>query len=130
MTITSTRWVFFIALMLLLPVPFYHGALALLPVFRVIFIITAQAYLYLSGVDPLYLLTDLVLLSAQVMFWGLCLWFIVRAYLFASRRWTASVRGSVMGLLVFSLLIILSSIPVYLSLDAEKPSISFLEVYD
>jgi hypothetical protein len=126
----TTRWVFFISLVLILPLPFYHGEFALLPVARVFFVVSAQCYFLLLEPGLASPIGGTLLLAAGTLAWLLALWLTVNAYTIWTRLWPSTVRGSVMGLLVFSLLILLSSFPVYRPLMAAKDPITFLAVYD
>ena len=127
MSITNTRWVLFVALLVLLPLPFYNGELAWLPVLRVLFIVSAEGYLALTGHSAV--LDGLLMLSGFVLLWTGILWLLVKAFLVWTRQWPATVRGSVMGLAVFSLLITLSSIPVYRRLGNPAQMVTFFQVY-
>ena len=126
----TTRWVFFISLLLLLPLPFYSGGIASLPVARVLFIVTAEAYLLLLGQVSGFLLGDIFLLSLEVVGWVVVLWFAVSAYNTYTSSWPSAVGGSVMGLVVFTLLILLSTFPAYRQLGVEQAATTFLQVYD
>lgn len=130
MSPTTTRWVFFVSLLWLLPLPFYHGEIAWLPVARVFFIVTAEAYLLLLGSAPVNPVGANLLLAAGTGTWVVLLWMLVSAYIRWAKPWPSTVRGSVMGLLVFSLLILLSSVPAYRPLDLEQGPATFLQVYD
>lgn len=127
MNITHTRWVFFVALMVLLPLPFYNGELAWLPVLRVLFIVSAEGYLALTGHSAV--LDGLLMLSIFVLLWIGILWLLVKAFLVWTMEWPATIRGSVMGLAVFSLLITLSTIPVYCQLGTPAQMVTFFQVY-
>ena len=130
MSPTTTRWVFFIALLLLLPLPFYNGELAVLPVVRVFFIVTAQGYLMLSQQSFGSPVDGILLLGLEVVGWVVLLWLVASAYIFYTKPWPSTVRGSVMGLLVFSLLILLSTFQAYRPLGMAQAPITFLQVYD
>lgn len=130
MTTKTTRWVFFIALLLLLPLPFVQPELCWLPVARVLFVASAEAYLYVLGSGLAS--TDMGIggLAATAAVWAVLLWLVASAYVRWSAHWPSKVRGAVMSLFIFSLLIIFSSIPVYRSLAPAEGRISFLQVYD
>ena len=129
MSPTTTRWVFFIALMLVLPLPFYNGGPGWLPAARVFFIVTAEGYLMLSEQSPASPVGGILLLGLEVVGWVVLLWLAASAYISSTKTWPSTVRGSVMGLLVFTLLILLSSIPVYRPLGLALGPITFLQVY-
>jgi hypothetical protein len=129
MSPTTTRWVFFIALLLLLPLPFYNGGLGWLPVVRVFFIVTAEGYLMLSQQSFGSPVDGILLLGLEVVGWVVLLWLAVSVYIDYTKAWPSTVRGSVMGLLVFSLLILLSSFPAYRPLGLAQGPITFLQVY-
>jgi hypothetical protein len=129
MSPTTTRWVFFIALLLLLPLPFYNGGLGWLPAARVFFIATAEGYLMLSQQSIGSPVDGILLLSLEVVGWVVLLWLAASAYIIYTKLWPSTVRGSVMGLLVFSLLILLSSLPAYRPLGLAQSPITFLQVY-
>lgn len=130
MNLTTTRWVFFVSLVLVMPLPFYHGELAWLPVARVFFIVTAQCYLLFLDAGLANPIGGTLLLAAGALIWLLVLWLAVNAYALWTKAWPSTVRGSVMGLMVFTLLILLSSFAVYRPLMAADGPIGFLEVYD
>ena len=130
MSPTTTRWVFFISLLLLLPLPFYNGVLGWLSAARVFFIVTAQCYLLVLDSGLASPVGGILLLAAGTLAWLLVLWFAVTAFTIWSRAWPSTVRGSVMGLLVFTLLILMSSFAVYRPLSAAQGPVTFLQVYD
>ncbi len=130
MNSSVTRRVFFVALLLLIPLPFYHSIVVLLPAARIFLIASAEIYLWLSDASIAMALGDSVSLSLQLLLWVGLLWLLASGYTRWAKDWPASVRGSVMGLLVFSLLIIFSSVPVYYPLGCSTAGVSFLSVYD
>lgn len=100
MNLTTTRWVLWISLLLLVPVPVYGVRWGWLPVMYLLTSLGAGA--------PL-----LPRLLLQVVFWALILWLPVRTYCRWTRLWEPKIRGSVMAIVVFVSLLLVSSIPVY-----------------
>ena len=116
MSIRTTHWVFWISLLLLIPLPVYGQSWGWLPV----------AYLILTAFyhfDVLYLL--------QALFWGALLWWLSRSYCRWTAHWEAKLRGSVMAIAVLSLLILFASIPVYRPVDRAGDSrLTFQWLYE
>jgi hypothetical protein len=125
MTVKTAQWVFWVSLVLLLPMPFYDQHLAWLPCGSVLKFIVGEFResnsVSLTGLLP------------QLVFGLLVCGCLAKVYGFFSAGWPSTIRGSVMSLLVFSCLIIFSSVPVYGSLSPsthnESPLRTFLEIY-
>jgi hypothetical protein len=116
----------------LLPLPFYHppsyqAGIVCLPLLQVFFVVSAELYLYVAGLGNT--ITGLPALAIAMPVWTALLWFISDRFIVWTGSWLATVRGSVMGLLVFTLLIIFSSVPVYRGLENSAGAITFLQVY-
>lgn len=128
MNLATTRWVMFIALFLILPLPFYGDSLVILPLARVSFVVSAEFLLFTSGAGMA--LTPLVLLALGIGLWSVFLWLLAGAYCQLSSSWPAKVRGSLMSIAVFITLILLASLPVYRGLTVERHALTFLQVYE
>lgn len=99
MSKTTTLWVLWISLLLLLPLPILsEGGMATLPV----------AYLFQVSIKDWVLLELL-----QGALWALVLWLLAQGYIQLAGAWESKIRGSVMAIVVLSLLILFSSIPIY-----------------
>lgn len=121
MTITTARRVLFIGLLLILPVPFYSGHWALLPVANEIPIALHLLIAELNSANGLLLLQGLSGI--------LICWLLAFAYGFWSADWPFSIRGSITGLLVLTALIIFSSVEIYRSLETASQPLTFMQLY-
>lgn len=118
MTLTTVRWVLWVSLLVLAPVPVYQQLWGWVPLGHLV-----QAVAY--GALPI----SLVLLG-QLLLWGLILWLAAFLYGKLSLNWPARIRGSIMALTVFSVLIVFSSMPIYQPLLlGDSPRLSFLQLY-
>lgn len=108
MDIVTTRWVFWISLCFLMPMPVFGTPWSWLPV----------AYLLLA-----FFRDGGALLLLYAAIWGAVLWLPVLGYCHWTRHWEPRVRGSVMAISVLTMLVMFSSIPVYrpLALLGDKP---------
>lgn len=101
MTLNTTRWVLWVSLMVILPLPVYAQQWGCLP----------AAYLFVALIvgegHPA------LLLAGQALVWALIFQGIAHIYCLWSAQWQAKIRGSVMSLAVFVTLIVVASVPVY-----------------
>lgn len=121
MSTVTARWVLWVSLLLLLPLPFFTEQLTLLPAgywIRALARGLADTQtIALSMSLALQLLLALVTTAMLAYFYSL--W---------SKHWPSKIRGSIMGLSIFSLLIIFASVPVYDSIE-DSNKLTFLQVY-
>ncbi|HEB29002.1 MAG TPA: hypothetical protein ENI05_14835 [Porticoccus sp.] len=130
MTVRTAQWVFWVSLVLLLPLPFYLQHWAWLPCGSVLkFIVGCLLIESNESIAVSYLWLWLQLALGLILCWCLA-----KAYGVWSTHWPSTIRGSVMSLLVFSCLVIFSSIPVYGALwshsDADNRLRTFLQIYE
>lgn len=105
MTISLTRWVLWISLLVIVPLPVYGHQWGVLPVAYILYIVIIKGQWELANV------------AGQALIWALILLAITYMYGYWSARWEPRVRGSVMAITVFSLLIIVSSVEVFRPLE-------------
>lgn len=111
MSVNMTRWVLWISLLVLLPLPVYNGLQwGFLPPAYIIYVIVIEGRWELANV------------GGHALIWALILAALAHIYAHSAARWEAKIRGSVMAVTVFSLLIIFSSVPVYRPLDTQDNS--------
>lgn len=123
MTVTMSRWVLWIALLFFMPIPLFSNTLSWVPIARI-------AHLLVTGFGEAFFLLGLPIVL-QALVWALVLGVIAFAYGYWSRRWPAKVRGSVMSLSMFSLLIIFASLPVYRPvLSPGLGDVTFMSLYE
>ena len=108
MDIATTRWVFWISLLILLPLPVFSTPWGWLPV----------AYLLLA-----FFRDGGALLLLYALVWGAGLWLLALGYCRWTRRWESRVRGSLMAISVLTMLVVFSSVPVYrpVAVLGDKP---------
>lgn len=108
---TTTHWVLWISLLLVLPLPVLTlpassvGLWSSLPV----------GYLLIASIQGsgwLYLL--------QGIGWAALLWWAARRYCLWSEAWEPKIRGSIMAITMLSLLILCSSIPIYRDIQRQQ----------
>ncbi|ARN75817.1 hypothetical protein [Oceanicoccus sagamiensis] len=119
MPVTTARWVLWIGLLVILPFPFFADNWVLLPIINLL---------------KALLVFDIPLSSAAVLLMQSCLgswlcWLLALAYGHWSGSWPAKIRGSIVGLLLLSAIIILSSVDVYIPLTSGSERLTFLELY-
>jgi peptidoglycan/LPS O-acetylase OafA/YrhL len=128
MPITTTRRVLWISLLLLAPLPFYGQHWGWVPVARVLQIIAgmlSSELVFKADGEAI----NLLLLLLQALFWLCFLAGAAVVYGKWSRTWPDKIRGSIMGLLVFTALLIFSSVRIYSSLLAPPQHLTFLQLY-
>ena len=136
MSVAMARGCLFLALLVMLPLPFYFSAwLMLTPAYVFLLVVERlsagsitlfntpiQAETLLHNVTSWALLLQLLLawlFSAGLAYlYGLC-----------SSHWPSKIRGSIMGIVVMAGLILLSTWPVYDGFPVVKKGLSFLELY-
>lgn len=125
MTVTTTRWVLWFFLLILLPLPFYQQDWCWVPVGR---IVQLMMHLAVAGDNTVgFAVTPSIV--ALLLLWSLLLWMLSRSYTALAAGWPDRIRGSIMGLSVFSLLILFSTFRVYQPLVLPGQSVSFLQLY-
>lgn len=125
MSVAMARSFLFLALLILLPLPFYLSDWLLLTPGYVLMLVVehwSAGRADLQQISPLGLM--LQLLCALLVSVGL-------AYLYGrcSSHWPVKFRGSIMGIVVMTGLILLSTWPVYDGYPAVSTGLSFLELY-
>ncbi|MEH6556632.1 MAG: hypothetical protein V7459_05355 [Oceanicoccus sp.] len=131
MPVNTTRWVLWVSLLILLPFPLHIHHWGLLP-------LGAVLKSLLSG--HLQQLYNLSLLEQALIFTQCLVAMLISAliswtYGYYSSNWQEKIRGSVMSIVVFSALIIFSTMPIYshqliASLAEDKSGrATFLQVY-
>ena len=116
MSRTATGWVLWVSLILLIPLPIPGEPWGALPV----------VYLLINsfGVGGLWFVIYGVLWAA-VMGW------VSFRYCHWSEGWEPRIRGSVMAIVILSLLILFSSIPSYrVAGDPNAPGVTFRWLYE
>lgn len=108
MTIKLTRWVLWISLLVILPLPVYGQQWGFLPAAYVLFVVVIRGQWELANV------------AGQALIWALILWVIAHIYGTWSARWEPKIRGSVMAITVFTLLIVVSSVEVFRPLETAN----------
>ncbi len=98
MSRTTTFWVLWVSLLLLVPLPVYRAGWASLPV----------AYLATSAGAPLLLL--------QAGIGAFALWVLARSYCRWTVAWQDKIRGAVMAIAVLAAITVFASVPVYRTL--------------
>lgn len=126
MTVTMSRWVLWVALIIVVPVPLLSSVgWHWVPVFRVVQLLWRAL---LSGKAESVLSLSIVMQAGAS---ALVLALLAFAYGLVSARWPLKVRGSVMSLTLFTCLILLASIPVYRPLISSVASLqTFMSVYN
>lgn len=127
MSVLVSRWVLWVALMILVPLPMWvQSHWVWVPAFRVIQL--AWRSLVFSAVDGVIS----VVLLTQMGVGALLLAGLAFAYGSLARAWPVKIRGSIMSLTVFVALILMASIPVYKPIVAGQAGqmVSFMSVYD
>ena len=115
MTVLAARWVLFISLGLMLPLPFFVGDWYLSTVLYIVLYLLENFSLLMF----LQLLLGLVLISVLAFLYG---WY--------SRAWMMKIRGSILGLPVLTALVILSSISIYDDFARpDSPAVTFMQLY-
>ncbi|MFA7554786.1 MAG: hypothetical protein WCY88_11090 [Spongiibacteraceae bacterium] len=124
MTATGARWVLFLALLIVLPWPFFvQQQWSWLPV---AYLLPRVGSAIFNGSAPVVAMLGLIQLAvALVVFWG-----VARLYVRCSATWPVKFRGSIVGLLALTLLMIFSSVAVYGPLELNGiVRVTFLDVY-
>ena len=126
MTITMSRWVLWVSLIIIVPIPLLsQGAWHWVPVFRVVQLLWRT--LLPVPVESVVSLSIIL----QAGFGALLLALLAFAYGLWSAQWPVKVRGSVMSLTLFVSLILLASIPAYRPLVSSAESLlTFMAVYN
>mgnify|MGYP000651604607 CR=1 FL=1 len=126
MSITMSRWVLWVALIILVPVPLLsQGGWCWVPVFRVAQLLWRDLVLGPTQ----WLLSVSVILQAGAG--AVVLALLAYSYGAVSAQWPVKIRGSVMSLAMFVGLVLLASIPVYRPLLASTESLlTFMTVYN
>lgn len=101
MTLTTTRWVLWVSLLVLCPLPVFAEVWGCLP----------AAYLFLAVVSGEG--HALWLLGGQALVWALIFWGLALMYCKGTAQWQPKIRGSIMSLTIFVLLIAVASVPVF-----------------
>ena len=122
MPIKTAQRVLWVSLLIILPLPFYSQNLAWVPIGRIV-------QLLIRGVLPEAGLAA-ALLCAQAIIWSIVLWLMALLYGATTKAWPAKIRGSIMGLMVLTLLMLFSSMPIYYALAPPgQTALTFLQVY-
>ena len=125
MPVLAARWVLWISLLILMPIPFYVGSWSCLPVERVIGIS------YAALIGDLEMAFPAPLLVAQLLGWSMLLWMCGFFYGLLSERWSDKIRDSIMGLVVLTLLMLFSTFPVYhSSLAGDASQLNFRQLHE
>ena len=128
MSLVMARWVLFISLLFILPLPFYAQQLAWLPVVYLLKLWLVN--LHLNSADIISSFVMLVMLELTLAVFA-C-WWLAKCYEFVSVNWPIKIRGSIVGLTVFSLLLVCSSVPVYrifAAAEVKVEPVAFRELY-
>lgn len=125
MTITMSRWVLWVSLIIVAPMPLLsQGAWHWVPVFRVVQLLWRT----LLPASAESVLTLSIILQAGLG--ALLLGGLAFTYGIWSSHWPAKIRGSVMSLMLFVSLILLASVPAYRPLvSSAEPLLTFMRVY-
>lgn len=117
MNTTTVTWVLWLALLVLLPLPVYLQAWGWVPVWYVagvcIDVLAGKATLGIAGL--------VVQLVVGVGLTGL----LARVYGHSCAGWPARIRGSIVGIVILSLLLLFSTFPVY----RTPAAVTFLTLY-
>jgi hypothetical protein len=126
MSLTTIRWLLFIALLLVLPLPFHLSQWVIVPFAYLFGALFGWPEVSAINLPAMSLLLLVQLLLSAVLLWGLAF-----AYTFWSIKLPVKIRGPIMGLLVLSSLILFSSFPVYdvAQLAADNSQLTFLQIY-
>ncbi len=124
MTISTARWVLFIGLLLILPLPFYAGHWAILPTANELLIVLR--FLLAEGAE-FYGLNGLLLVQGLAGVF-IC-WLLALLYGVSSSQWPSKIRGSIVGLSLLTALILFSSAEVYRSLESATLPLTFMQLY-
>lgn len=126
MTVTMSRWVLWVALIILVPIPLLsQGMWYWVPVFRVVQLLWRSLF---SG-SAEFLLSISVVMQAGAA--ALVLALLAYSYGLLSAQWPVKIRGSVMSLTLFICLVLLASIPAYRPLiTSVEPLLTFMAVYN
>lgn len=126
MTVAMSRWVLWVALIILVPIPLLsQGMWYWVPVFRVVQLLWRSLF---SG-SAEFLLSISVVMQAGAA--ALVLALLAYSYGLLSAQWPVKIRGSVMSLTLFICLVLLASIPAYRPLIASvEPLLTFMAVYN
>jgi hypothetical protein len=126
MPVSTCRVVLWVALLIVLPVPVYLSHWGWVPVGRGI-----QAMGYWGQGVGQWQFVALSLFITQLIIWSALCWGVAVLYGVWSKNWPHKIRGSVMGLVVLSTLIVFSSVGVYRPLLPRLGSpLTFLQVYE
>lgn len=131
MPVNTTRWVLWVSLLILLPLPFHIFHWELLPLGAVLksqFSGDLQRLYNFSLLEQALIFTQclLAMLINALVSWG---------YGHYTAHWQERIRGSVMGITVLSMLILFSSIAIYshqlsATMADNKPMrMTFFQVY-
>lgn len=125
MTVTMSRWVLWVALIVLVPTPILsQGVWHWVPVFRVVQLLWRD--LLLGSIEPVLSLAIVVQAAGGAMLLA-C---VAYGYGLISAQWPVKIRGSIMSLTLFVSLILLASIPSYRPLSTPvEPLLTFMAVY-
>ncbi len=125
MSVAMARGVLFLALMVMLPLPFYLSGWVLLTPGFVLMLVIEHWTSVGAGLQPLSLLglilqlgISLLVCAGLAFLYGLC-----------SSPWPVKFRGSILGITIMTGLVLLSTWPVYDGFPMVNTGLSFLELY-
>lgn len=125
MPVNTSRWMIWLALVVLLPLPMLAGdPQAIVPVGRVIHL-ALRSLLGIGDVAMLSLPLFLLVCVYAALLW-LPAWFYGRI----TADWQMKIRGSTAGLMVFCLLIGFSTFSVYCDLQRDCQPVTFFAIYN
>ena len=124
MSDTSTRWVIWAALAILLPIPLLYGSWGWVPSWYT----SKVAYRLFSS--DMAIGSAEVLLVVQLIVSLVLFYFIAGVYLRLCKNLPIKIRGSLVGVIILTTLILFYTFPVYHSpFDDFGASVTFLQLY-
>lgn len=109
-----------LSLLVILPMPVFGGCWGWLPGWHIAGLLQ-QAWLTENTVTGLVLAFQLAL--AILACGGLA-----QCYVHYSRLWAVKIRGSIMGIIILTLLVLLATFPLYRSIDQQCAAVTFMEL--
>jgi|GEM_PF-3798278 len=131
MPVNTARWVLWVSLVVLLPLPLYIVEWGLLPLGAVLKSLTTDHLQQLSDVSFFERLAIFCQCLIGILFEGWLAW----SAGYCSRHWQDKIRGSVIGITVLGTLMVFSSVGIYSNQLSPRPEhhalarLSFLQVY-
>jgi hypothetical protein len=125
MSVTAIRWVLWVSLVLLLPLPLQLLELGWVPAFFGLNVLFSTLLLPAASPEG-----AMLMLAPQVAVAVLLNWLLADCYLRISAPWPAKLRGSIMGIAVLTGLVLAATFRVYqLPFPTEAAAVTFFQLY-